>query len=102
MVQINWSIQANEDLKDMAQYISKDSRQYAKRQVRKIKDRVKILKSHLRAGKMTPEFENEKVRELVEGNYRIIYYISNEKRIDILTVHHGARALNRKNIEGIN
>lgn len=68
MVQVNWSIQAREDLKDIAHYISKDSKRYAKRQVRKIKDRVKILKSHTHMGKMTSEFENSKVRELVEGN----------------------------------
>jgi len=101
MVQINWSLQAKEDLKDIAYYISKDSKRYAKRQVKKIKDHVKILNPHLRAGKMTPEFENPKVRELVEGNYRIIYYIANENRVDILTVHHGARDLYRRNIEGI-
>jgi len=58
------------------------------------------LKSHIRIGKMTPEFEHPNVRELVEGNYRIIYYIANENRVDILTVHHSARDLQRRNIEG--
>lgn len=42
---------------------------------------------------------NAAIRELVEGNYRIIYKIVNEKRIDILTIHHSARALEKRNIE---
>ena len=28
------------------------------------------------------------MRELVEGNYRIIYKLVNKGRIDILTIHH--------------
>jgi len=31
MVQINWTIQAKQDLKDVFEYISKDSEVYAKR-----------------------------------------------------------------------
>lgn len=33
MVQINWTFQAKDDLKDIAEYISKDSKLYAKRQI---------------------------------------------------------------------
>jgi mRNA-degrading endonuclease RelE of RelBE toxin-antitoxin system len=41
---------------------------------------------------------NPAVRELVEGNYRIIYKIIDKEKIDILTVHHSARDLNRREI----
>jgi toxin ParE1/3/4 len=45
MVQINWTLQAVSDLKDIAEYISKDSKKYAKLQIIRIKHRTKILRS---------------------------------------------------------
>jgi toxin ParE1/3/4 len=44
-------------------------------------------------GKMVPEFLLPELRELIEGNYRIIYRIVSEERIDILTIHHSSRLL---------
>jgi mRNA-degrading endonuclease RelE of RelBE toxin-antitoxin system len=37
--------------------------------------------------------QDENIRELILGNYRIIYRIISEERIDILTVHHSAKLL---------
>lgn len=93
MVQINWTFQAKNDLKDIAEYISKDSKIYAKRQVSKIKKRTVILKSQAYSGREVPEVQNDTIRELIEGNYRIIYKIINDNQIDILTIHHSARNL---------
>jgi len=42
---------------------------------------------------MVPEIEDESIRELILGSYRIIYKIVSQERIDILTVHHSARML---------
>ncbi len=35
-----------------------------------------------------PEFEIEQIRELIEGSYRIIYYIKPQE-IDVLAIIHG-------------
>ncbi len=99
MVRINWTLQARDDLKDIADHISKDSKRYAKYQVVKIKSRTKILKTHIRAGRVVPEINQENIRELIEGNYRIVYKTVNKNRIDILTIHHSARDLARRKIE---
>ena len=99
MVQINWTIQARDDLKNIADYISKDSAVYAKRQVLKIRNSTKVLKSQPRIGKIVPEIEKTNIRELIEGNYRIIYKIISKTRIDILTIHHTARDLTKIKIE---
>ena len=96
MVQINWTFQAKDDLKNIADYIAKDSVIYAKRQVFKIRNRTKILKKQIRIGRIVPEIVNPDIRELIEGNYRIIYKIVSKNRIDILTVHHSARDLTKK------
>ena len=50
MVEIRWLKEARDDLKEIYDYISRDSKRYAKRQVDKIFDRTQILKSHIYAG----------------------------------------------------
>ena len=47
MVRINWTFQAKEDLKSIADYIARDSKNYAKMQVMRIKSRTMILKSQI-------------------------------------------------------
>jgi len=99
MVQINWTFQAKDDLKSIADYISRDSKLYAKLQVIRIRNRTRILKSRLRVGKIVPEIDQNDIRELIEGRYRIIYKIVSKNQVDILTVHHSARDLKRRNIK---
>mgnify|MGYP005848766299 FL=1 len=93
MVQVNWTIQAVSDLKDIADYISKDSKLYAKRQVFKIRNSTAILKTNILVGRKVPEIQDEKIREILEGNYRVVYKIVNKDQVDILTIHHCARDL---------
>lgn len=99
MVQIKWSRLAVDDLKDIYDYISKDSIKYAKIQVIRIKIRTKILKTLPFSGKMVAEYNDERFRELIEGNYRIIYKIVGDSIVDILTIHHSARDLSRREIK---
>ena len=47
MVQINWTFQAKDNLKAIAEYISKDSKRYAKFQVIGLKNRTRILKTQI-------------------------------------------------------
>jgi len=98
MVQVNWTFQAKEDLKAIADYISKDSKRYAKLQIVRLKKRTELLKTHIRAGKVVPEINQEDVRELIEGSYRIIYKVVSNNQIDILTIHHSARNLAQRKI----
>ncbi len=99
MVQIKWTPLSIEDLKDIHDYISKDSKRYAKIQVIKLKSRTSILKKYPLSGKPVPEYNDERFRELIEGNYRIIYKIVNDNLVDILAVHHSARDLSRREIK---
>ncbi|MBE9468576.1 MAG: type II toxin-antitoxin system RelE/ParE family toxin [Bacteroidetes bacterium] len=98
MVRINWTFQAKEDLNAIAEYISKDSKRYAKFQVIRLKNRTRILKIQIRTGKIVPEINQKNIRELIDGNYRIIYKIIKDKQIDILTIHHSARNFKKRKI----
>lgn len=100
MVQINWTLLARNDLNGIFEYIAKDSKKYAKLEILKIKSRTQILKLRPLIGKEVIERGNIAVRELVEGNYRIIYKIVDKGRIDILTIHHSARDLENREIDG--
>jgi plasmid stabilization system protein ParE len=43
-------------------------------------------------GRIVPEIRNKQFRELIYGNYRIIYRIE-KKQISILTIRHGKQIL---------
>ncbi len=53
----------------------------------------------MRSGKMVSEIDQDNIRELIEGSYRIIYKIVKDNQIDILTIHHSSRDLTRRKIE---
>lgn len=93
MVQIKWLKSAKNDLKEIYDFISLDSKRYAKHQVEKIQSKTDILKAGTVIGKKVSEIDDEKVREIFEGNYRIIYRIVSENEIHILLVHHDAKDL---------
>ncbi len=45
------------------------------------------------SGSIVPELRREEFREILLKKYRIIYRVRSEERVEIVTVHHGARLL---------
>jgi toxin ParE1/3/4 len=78
MVEIRWLKEAKDDLKEIYDYISLDSKRYAKHQTEKLLKRTQILKNHIHIGKVVEEINKTDIREIIEGNYRIIYRIVND------------------------
>jgi toxin ParE1/3/4 len=100
MAEINWTDQALQDIDNIAEFISKDSLKYAKIQTQLFFERVEPLCTQPELGRVVPELQKKKIRELIVGNYRIVYRIISLKRIDILTIHHSRRLLqNNPNIK---
>ena len=85
--------QALGDLVNIADFIAKDSVKYAVITVKRIRIAAKQLHSHQLSGRMVPELAKKNIRELIIGNYRLIYSIVSFDRVDILTVHHSAKRL---------
>ena len=82
-----------QDLNDIGEYIAKDSIRYAEITVLRLFESVDILEKHPYDGITTPEFENESIRQIARADYRIVYQIVSDSRIDILTVHNCARLI---------
>ncbi|MCP5106305.1 MAG: type II toxin-antitoxin system RelE/ParE family toxin [bacterium] len=89
-MKIHWTDTALDHLAAIHDYISQDSIEYAKRMVDRLTTRSQRLGAFPRAGRIVPEFEVEQIREVIEGPYRIIYYIKPDQ-IDVLAVIHGAQ-----------
>jgi toxin ParE1/3/4 len=92
MVNVVWTEFALEDLKSIHEYISKDSKHYADKFVEKLVARISQLENNPHSGRIVPEFNVETVRELIEGNYRIIYRVNSDS-LGIVRIHHSARQL---------
>lgn len=63
MVKIRWLREAQNDLKEIFEYISPDSRRYAKLQIERIQKRTESLKNQPRLGKVVQEMEDPQIRD---------------------------------------
>ena len=93
MAKVKWTNVALNDLRAIYDYVAQDSTKYADRLVDKIIEKVDILEQYPKIGRKVPEFDNDLIRELIEGSYRIIYKVESEENVGIARVHHAARLL---------
>lgn len=89
-MKVHWTDTALEHLGALYAYISRDSEEYALRTVDRLTRRSQQIGNFPKSGRRVPEYDVEQIREVVEGPYRIIYYIRPDQ-IDVLAVMHGAR-----------
>lgn len=97
MAEIKWTLQAIDDLEAISEFISRDSRNYARLFVSKTINSTERLKRFPESGRILPELNQKHIRENLLGNYRIIYRVKGDF-VEILTIYHSARILNIKNI----
>jgi len=89
---LRWSEEASDDLEEIAAYIARDSRMYAASFVRRIREVARSLLKMSERGRVVPEYQDPTVREIIVGNYRLVYRIAPEE-IGIVAVIHGARQM---------
>jgi addiction module RelE/StbE family toxin len=92
MAKINWTSKSIKDLKSLHDYIANDSKIYAIRFVSRVIERVEQLIEFPESGRVVPEKEDNSIRELIEGNYRIFYKLQKNK-VSILRIHHSAKRI---------
>lgn len=94
-MKVVWTVHARRRLQEIHDRIAQDQPVNAVRWTTRVLDRGEQIGDQPRSGRMVPEYQRETIREVFEGDYRIIYRIRSQ-RVDVMTVHHGAQRLPRR------
>ena len=87
-MKVIWSPRAFEDLLRITEIIALDKKKVAFQWAESVRKKVLRLKKFPKSGRIVPELKREGIREIIIGNYRVIYKV--DKEVAILTVFHGA------------
>lgn len=85
-----WTETAKQDLQAIQRYIAADNPTAAKQWIERLRERARNALHSPLAGRKVPEFSRDDIRELIEGNYRIVYQVFKD-RLVVLTVFEGHR-----------
>ncbi len=91
-MKVHWTVTARNHLQDIHDYIARDSARYALRMVDRLTRRSQQIADFPLSGREVPEFGLPQIREILEGPYRIVYYIKPDQ-IDVLAVIHGSQQI---------
>ena len=86
-MKIIWTDLGVDRVYEIAAYIAKDNSAAAIKWVEKLFKRVEDLSLFEKSSRKVPETRNPKLREIIFGNYRIVYKIEKDT-IYVLTVRH--------------
>jgi toxin ParE1/3/4 len=89
-VKVEWTDNALEQLWAIQEYIAQSSPEYAHRVVDRLTRRTQQIRDFPLSGRVVQEYNAPQIREVIEGPYRIIYYIKPDQ-IDVLAIIHGAQ-----------
>ena len=94
MAAIAWAGPALADLRQIHQFIARDSTQYAGIMVRRIRTAVSRLGNFPKSGRVVPEFPDGPYREVLVGHYRVVHrHLEDKDMVLVLAVVHGSRLL---------
>ena len=96
-MKIIWSPLAIDRASEIAEYIALDKPAAAHNWINTLFSKVGQLMLSPKSGRVVPEIGDEQFREMIYGNYRIIYRIEN-KQLSILTIRHGKQILPTEDI----
>ncbi|VAW67821.1 hypothetical protein MNBD_GAMMA10-3101 [hydrothermal vent metagenome] len=97
-MKIIWSPLAVDQVRDIASYIALDKPTVAIQWAEKMFDSVEILANFPKSGRIVSEINRKEIRELIQGNYRIIYKIK-PAEILVLVVKSGRQKLKENEIK---
>jgi toxin ParE1/3/4 len=92
MVEIEVMPCAEEDIKNIIEYVLEHSVQNAEKLYIDFFKKIFSLQKFPQRGKVVKEIANLQIREIKLHRFRIIYRLGN-KKVQILTVHHSAKLL---------
>ena len=93
-----WTETAKQDLISIRRYIARNNPAAAKKWIDNLRRTARGAVHAPYAGRKVPEFSKENLRELLLGNYRIVYQVTTDTVI-IVTIFEGHRLFPQKNVE---
>ena len=91
---VRWTEQAVEDLRAIREYIERDSPRYGRLVAERLFDATSRLEAFPRSGRIVPEVCRDDLREIVVGDYRLVYRLDRDAAV-LLTVFRSSRLLPR-------
>jgi toxin ParE1/3/4 len=90
VIELVWSPRSVADLEEIRAFIEVDSPAWADLTVRRLVAAVERLREFPDSGRMVPERQSPDLREVISGNFRIVYR-RRTSRVEIATVFRGSR-----------
>lgn len=87
-----WTAKALQRLQQIHDYLAVDQPENARRFIDRLTRKAAAIAENPLLGHTVVEYQRDDIREVFEGNYRIIYRVLPDQ-IHVLTVRHGARLL---------
>jgi len=91
-MKVTWSPLAIDRVAEIASYIAEDNPGAAEKWIRKTFSRTGQLADFPESGRHVPETPRKDIRELILGNYRIIYRVE-LRQVSVLTVRNTRQVL---------
>jgi toxin ParE1/3/4 len=91
-MKIIWSPLSIDRASEIAEYIALDKPSAADKWIAALFSKVEQLASSPQIGRVVPEIGDKQFRELIYGNYHIIYR-TEKTQVSILTIRHGKQIL---------
>jgi len=98
VIQLRWTEQAVDDLREIRKYIERDSPRYGLLVVERLYEATQRLETFPRSGRVVPEFNLEHLREIIVGEYRIVYRVESDAVV-FLTVFRSSRVFPVENLD---
>ena len=96
-MKLAWTKRAQDDLISIGKFIAEDNLINAKKWIKRLRERAANITDSPMSGRVVPEFENNDIREVFLGNYRIVYLVKNETVL-IITVFEGHKLLHKDHL----
>lgn len=94
MTVLRWTDQAVEDLRSIRLFIERDSPRYGRLVAERLYDATSQIELVPYSGRMVPELNREDMRELIVGDYHIVYRVDDEV-VFLLTIYRSSRLFPR-------
>src|SRR5205085_2148318 len=89
-----WSPAARDDLHDIVVFIARDNPKRAMSFGYQLISETDRLQSFPELGRIVPEYENQRLREIIFRSFRIVYRLNYDRKMcEIVRVWHSARGV---------